>query len=613
MPIASTETIKRRMIRNASKIWGFQDAQDINSFDPVLGLLIGALADEIQKVSNEINNTDSRLIEKLLELLFSQNNYTHFPAHAVGHSRPIQAQAAINPNYSFRLEKSFSGKKEGTVEKKTIYFTPTGVGNLFNAEIHYLLSGKHLYEIDGQYKEILSRVSEGSKPDFSKLIFGIKCDPLIERLDGLNLFFSLKNIQNEERFYQLLHSATWKINEITVEFDIGFGNRKHNNENALQQLIKKDTDISYKSLAYVNDFYGKKFMSLGANNYYKKDFVKDAAVPQRMAELIETGKIENNSDILWLEMDLKHPISEEDISDLSVSLNCFPLVNRELNDVTYSIYEGINVIPLSSNDLFYDIKNVSDSENKEYLPAINVHNGEQNTYHLRQGGVARFDSRDARETISNLINLVRDEAAAFSLGGTDLVSEELKELEQILSRLEQRVNRSSIAKDLNSYIILKSKSNYNKVTVQYWSIVGDMANNIRPGTKLDLYRGGDFDSKHIALITKTIGGKQKLSKDEKLNSLRRALLSKGRIVTIEDIKALCFEQFGNEITGVEVKKGISLNPTPGKGMSRTLDIYLSLKKNTKLSKEDIWLKSEGLKIHLKQESVNLLPYRVFTD
>jgi hypothetical protein len=47
MPIETVESIKGRMIRNASRMWGYRDVQDRNSFDPVLGLIIGALAEEL--------------------------------------------------------------------------------------------------------------------------------------------------------------------------------------------------------------------------------------------------------------------------------------------------------------------------------------------------------------------------------------------------------------------------------------------------------------------------------------------------------------------------------------------------------------------------------------
>ncbi|MCF6358403.1 MAG: hypothetical protein L3J54_11410, partial [Draconibacterium sp.] len=194
MPTDSIDIIKKRMIRNASRIWGYQDEQDINSFDPVLSLIIGAIAEELNNISREINKTDARVVEKMLELLFSQNVFSHFPAHAVAYAKPVQSRVSINKFYQFYFNKSIQKKnsKEGLVERKEIFFTPTTNCTLLNGEARYLIAGKYLYEIDGNYKEILAEISQKKQISRSKLLLGIKIDTLIDTLDGLSLFFSFK-------------------------------------------------------------------------------------------------------------------------------------------------------------------------------------------------------------------------------------------------------------------------------------------------------------------------------------------------------------------------------------------------------------------------------------
>lgn len=82
---------------------------------------------------------------------------------------------------------------------------------------------------------------------------------------------------------------------------------------------------------------------------------------------------------------------------------------------------------------------------------------------------------------------------------------------------------------------------------------------------------------------------------------------------MEDIKALCFELLGKDLKNAEVKKGVALDYSPGKGMTRTLDIFLRLATDNELTPEDISHKTESLKVRLRKESVNLLPYRVFVE
>jgi hypothetical protein len=521
----------------------------------------------------------------------------------------------INDSYQFYYTKTFSKneEKESHIGKKDIYFSPVGNSVLLNGEVKYLFAGKYLYKIEGLYKEILAQASNLTLVNYSKLFVGLKLDPLIDLLDGVNLYFSFKNPQSEERFYNSLHSAKWKINGKEVIFRKGL-KPEINKENSLLELIKKENDISYKTSCNITDFHNKNFMTLLNGNYHQRDFTLDGDQIQFFQEHFANQKLNfSQNEILWIEIDFAAPMFPDEIADIGISMNCFPVINRKLNEYTHSIVKGVNIIPVITDDLFFDIKRITDSKDTVYLPeaAIQSISDSQFTYLLRQGGIARFDSRNAREAIKHLIDLVRDEAAAFAVKGTELISFELKQLDQIISRLQQRINASEVVNDLNSYLILESNTNYDKIHVQFWSYDGDTANSIRSGTKLSVYRETDIDDKSVLLLTQSFGGREKLTKEDKLNALRRTLLSNGRIVTTEDIKALCFELFGSQIKTAKVKKGVRIESTPGKGLSRTLDVYVYLNEGEKLTEEEMWYKTESLKIRLFQESSNLLPYRVF--
>ncbi len=258
---------------------------------------------------------------------------------------------------------------------------------------------------------------------------------------------------------------------------------------------------------------------------------------------------------------------------------------------------------------------VSDSKGKIYKALDN--NGadgpDEEGFYLRQGGIARFDSRDAVEMIQNLIYLVRDERAGFSVLGTDMIASELKQLEQIITRLQNRIDASSIGREAGSYLLLQCKSDYERANIRFWTTNGEEANNIRPDSRLSLQRGGEIDGNSIVFVTNTQGGRQKLSGDQKMNKLRRLVLSRGRVVTREDIKVLCFEEFGSELERVNITKGNIIDPDPGKGFIRCIDIRLTLKKGIKAGAEEQIQKAEALKVRLVQQSANLLPYRVILN
>lgn len=99
--------------------------------------------------------------------------------------------------------------------------------------------------------------------------------------------------------------------------------------------------------------------------------------------------------------------------------------------------------------------------------------------------------------------------------------------------------------------------------------------------------------------------------DEKINLYRYHLLSRNRVVTPEDIKALCRSVMGKELREVAISKGVSVQPGVSEGYSRTVDIKITLSK----PKEHYaagsleYLKDELL-TQLKENSANNYPYRI---
>jgi hypothetical protein len=295
-------------------------------------------------------------------------------------------------------------------------------------------------------------------------------------------------------------------------------------------------------------------------------------------------------------------------------MNCFPVINRQLNDFTVSSRENINIIPLDTEDSFLDIKNVSNSGGKSYTMKSfsSLTDIQKGTYILRQGGIARFDSRNAREMINYLLELLRDESAAFSVLGSDMISSNLRELNQGIARLDQRLQDSNVVKENLSYIMLKSDSQDDMIFVEFWSTKATGANKIKPGQKLTVYEGSDIKSDSVVLMTPTIGGRDKLDTGDRLNAYRRTLLSRGRVVTAEDVKVLCYEHFGKSVDQVEVSRGIMKGEAVNTGFVRTIDIHISLSKRmTPFTAEEMKFLVDDLNIKLKEQSMNNMPYRIF--
>ena len=92
------ENIKDRMFKNAASFWGIRN---VENFDPLVKLLIEAMASEIYKLSNEVNNIETRILERIAYLLTPDILMSVRPAHTLFYAQPTEEQCLINKETGF--------------------------------------------------------------------------------------------------------------------------------------------------------------------------------------------------------------------------------------------------------------------------------------------------------------------------------------------------------------------------------------------------------------------------------------------------------------------------------------------------------------------------------
>ena len=217
-----------------------------------------------------------------------------------------------------------------------------------------------------------------------------------------------------------------------------------------------------------------------------------------------------------------------------------------------------------------------------------------------------------------LLDLIKNETAAFATLGADQSRAILKGIQENMASLQQIVQVKNFENVSNPYLIINSttKDMDKNFQVAFWNTLGEEGNGIKPGTKCEPENTNNVNKYFLQLATilkTSIGARDRLTTEEKLLQYRSALLTRGRIVTIADIKAFGMSHFKNTVTAIEVVRGTKKEVGTNQGFSRTIDIYLVKKKG--VSKEvDIeeweYLK-ESFMLKLKSASANMYPYRLF--
>ncbi|MFD1258008.1 hypothetical protein ACFQ3S_14460 [Mucilaginibacter terrae] len=603
------EDIRTRMLRNAMDYWG---TTNINDIDPMVRLLVEALSTELFNVSNDVKNLENRVLSKISRILASDYLTSALPAHAVLKGQPVETQETVTINNHFFYKRQSSAETSRS-EDNDVFFSPAGEVNLFNSSIRYTCTGIHLYEYDdAMRRNTVLTASSKLNVEPNTLWLGIDCAPALNNLQNLALFFEWSDYAANDDFYKLLFVVKCYANNEEIETlpgliykeDLNAGNRPVFYEQDVINLITRD----------IKEYYNNRFISITDSKLtdisgYRQTF------PDAFTDMFNPAELSRLQSCVWLKLSFPAAISPGIIDDLQVSLNCFPVLNRKRHEHKYRLRDVNNIIPIkvSKKEHFLSVKEVHDDRNVFYseIPYTQATQNFEGSYSIRNGGAERFDSRNARQTIDYLLELLRDEKAAFASYGTDFLNSVLKTLEQNLALIEKKTRMAEDGHEPFNYLIVKPSSKATMLYLQYWTTLANAANNIRRGARLQQFETLKIKADSLRLMTSTIGGRDSLGATERVQAYKYGLTTKDRIVTQADLISFCFYELGNKVTDVKIGKGLVVSSNPKEGFKKTVDVYLKPADEVKLSVEEWDTLLTLLESKLISRSVINSNYRLF--
>jgi hypothetical protein len=558
------EQVIRRLRSRAIQYWGLQEA-DADKLDPLVDMLLGACSVEFERTAQEVHVSQSRLLERLAQLMVPEVYTNARPAHAIMHARADGAILKLKPEDQFFVEKEV--QEDNKISTLPITFSPVSncqvydaavvcqaVGNKITFYESPLAKGKSLY---GEPKESLAPYT---------LWLGLRLNTKIASLKGMRLFFDWKNDLDRKKYLSLLSAARWSVNETALKIAPGFAKQSGDR--------LQDFDAMAELEGHVLQYYQQHFITVEEGEHvlsYQKYPAEFAPVfsPDQLKEIKE--------ELVWLKISFPGLASQQPLHEVYCTLNCFPVMNRKLhqNSRPYTLTPSLNIIPIQSKEHYLSIRRVY-TDNRAYrsLSFREVGEAEDGTYSVRQGGVARFDQRNAASLLNYLWDLLRDESAAFSAFGHHALTTEIRSLEQGLTRLQMHFLQKLQEQSSKCHLLLHTKTPED-VWVEFWSTQGATANQLPSGKKANPQTQTFVKREDLMLITATAGGKEAMNETEKLQVYKHTLLTRNRIVTEEDIKSACFAELGEKLERVTVKKGFVVDASAKKGFSATLDVVLT--------------------------------------
>lgn len=253
-------------------------------------------------------------------------------------------------------------------------------------------------------------------------------------------------------------------------------------------------------------------------------------------------------------------------SSIDLRPNCFPVFNLELHTLNQSIsnskVEPFNLKMPDKSSSFYGLLSVEETSLGDFdTHQTDVMASSPQNIHLYSSDFNRLSYADVDEIMNKLILKYDTEPLAFEKYRD--VIEGLKS--KLKYRLYDRNARYSQIVDTDSIYLFYTTNQFVKtgsVEVNYLTTCGRIGNGFGEGNleklsnTIDSQTGNplEIDASNTKLITKTIGGRDALSDEEKRNEFWNVFYSRGSIITMEDVRNYCYHFFGTFIKDISINK-----------------------------------------------------------
>jgi hypothetical protein len=607
------------MVKTAARLWGYSEDETESSFDPLVNMLFSACSLELEKISNEIHSSRARMLERMVQLLSPEVLCGPLPAHAIMHARSVDNLTRLSESDQFFWTQRTTSAYETNARFKDIFFAPTSAFHVNAATVSYLATGHQLFRYREMIsKEVITHCVAGKELSPSVLWIGIT-GPAVN-LHNTQCYFDIRNEVNKELFFQNLPDARWYYNEKFITAIPGYNQEGLSGEQLdIEQLLTQKNTALYKHKEQVNAFYKNKFVTLKYPEITASS--KTTEFPAELKQAFDKKDLAplEQENVRWIKIRFPENISNALLQDVVCHFNCFPVVNLQMHELTHHMHDMVNIIPLYSSDTFFDLYEISDHDGRMYnIRTVEKNVSDKLSVILRQGGIGRFDERDAATIIENIIQMLSDESAAFAVLGRDFLASEMKQLQQIIYKLEQQLTSRQLHRESTPFLVVRPTSNekINNLLITYWSTTGAQANDIKAGTTLQSYKTSGLYQGSITLVSTTAGGRDRLSATESITAYKAALLSRDRLISMEDIKVFCQLQMGSKAKEIEVNKGVMVPRSVNQGFARTIDVTIRLERKAymdALEKNRLPFWKESLTMQLTKKSAGLTPFRVFIE
>lgn len=590
-------------------------------FDPLVRFMSGALADELEGVYEQIDNTERRILQRLSQVLMPEHQQLPRPAHALARAQGSGPSFMIDESTAF-VHKPDSNEPE-------VAFSPVFPSRITAAQVRVVATER---KVCHRSRRRLRRTSgaESAVDSVRRLCIGFSAPEPLRNWHAVSLFFDL-NVGSESEHERALlfnamkrsqcayHRQMMSVRNGLAQVTVGLADHLNGNERQLQRMSNA---YNRQFLTFFDDHLPDVEPVL-PQEHLTKWFKRYGADDEEIAGQIDLLHNPDDEPLYWIEVEFSKSVMIPEIeTKLRVEFNVFPVLNRRLagngsGEHHYLQDHSIKWVNLEPKEDFLSIRRVVEERGEQrtfvYKPFAEFRGDRMPTYTLRFGGVGRWDDFNAWQRMSYLVKVLRDDFKYSELVEQAAGALSLEDVHHLLA---QRMDEApkNLKPTQNIYVLIHGGVERGlRVRIEYWTSLGEAANGIQPTTplKCTTRESGQFEKDSLELVTSTKDGKDPLNDVEQLYAIKHALLSRGRIVTREDIRSYCMAELGERLQEVEIRTGVGVDERIGEGMTRILEIVLRPKET---AAEEDWVGlSRQVQSDIEMMSFSSIPIKVIAD
>lgn len=490
------EKYYKEVIDNAVEHWKKEknDAFEGLENDPVVRLLLSALAYQSYNIRKDIEDYQEKTIEKLRDRLIPYHLIKPVPSFSILETR-------IKKEYP---ENSFVAKESCLFEfgKNKFKFLPLLKTKILKATII-------AKTITSENSISLMLESETNIGDVSGLSFYFDCDESID-------------IQIEYNGKILPLIKPHQYNELPF---IKWFN---------EDLLLNDNHYLFGSYDYWQDI----FVSNNVQLFY---------IDKYDTKEIEFGDDKN------IELNIIFNSGEAgfDVEMCDVKINCIPVINIEKKEITLSDREPIQPLSSQSGEFLNLLYNNSGQEIEKYKNSFVIRDYGVERYNQMQ----LFEQ--LKDMFNRYVSDYYAFKSVSGLKNSDKLEKIRSTLEEIYHVVNENNNIPTSGHYAIFKLNENLTKNNDRIYLEYLCTAGESANGIKLQEKAVL-APKQLDKSHTILLKETSGGKNLITNEEQKNIIAKYyFLTKDRLVTESDIRIFCHKELGSDIKRIDFKNDTS--------------------------------------------------------